>query len=240
MELLSDNRKIDVAVAPASLATTYAVGQYFPMDKYRRALFLVNAAAMATGKTVVAQVYQATDADPGSAKVITNAAATITADTKVKKATVTLATLLAGSTVVINGLTFTAHATVTTYANREFSISGNDTADAAELVLCINHATYGVPGVTATSNLGVVTLVATEPGEQYITVVGTASTGVAATVEAEAFVEIDASMLDTTNGFDHVALRLTTTATIVAGAMLIRDCRYTPTQYVAASKTDVA
>lgn len=240
MQKISDDLKIDVALKPQSLATTNATGQYFRMDKHRRALFLVNIAAMATGNTVAAQAMQATDGRGSSEKVITNALATVTAETKVKKATVTLVSLTAGSTIVINGITFTAHASTTTKANREFSIAGTDTQDAAELVSCINDATYGVPGVFASSNLGVVTLVATEPGDGYLTVVGVATTGVAATVEADAFVEVEAGMLDIANGFDHVALKVTTSGTVIVGSTLIRDCRHTPDQYVGASKTDVA
>jgi len=71
---------------------------------------------------------------------------------------ITLATVLADDTVTIGGVTFTAHATVTTPADRAFSIAGSDTADAVELIGLINNATYGVSGVTATSALGVVSL----------------------------------------------------------------------------------
>lgn len=241
MNRLIDELKIDVGYKPTSLASTVGTGPYFPVKDSRKIAFLVNAASMVTGASVAAQVMQATDAAASDAKVVTNAVATITADTKVKSATVTLATLLAGSTVVINGLTFTAHASTTTYADREFSISGDDTADAAALVLCINHATYGVPGVLASSAAGVVTLTATEPGENYITVVGTAITGVAATTSADAVVEIDASELDTNNGFDHVAIRLTTASgTVIVGAMLVRGgMRYTPTQYLGDSHSGI-
>ena len=74
------------------------------------------------------------------------------------KFTLALATVTAGQTVIINGLTFTAHASTTTVADREFSISGNDSADADELVVVINNGTYGVPGVTAANSSGTVTL----------------------------------------------------------------------------------
>jgi len=63
-----------------------------------------------------------------------------------------LTTVLAGETFILNGLTFTAHATTTTTASREFSISGNDIADAGELATVINDSTDGAPGVTATDN----------------------------------------------------------------------------------------
>ncbi|MQB00194.1 MAG: hypothetical protein GEU78_07870 [Actinobacteria bacterium] len=66
--------------------------------------------------------------------------------------TLILETVAAGETIVINGVTFTAHASTTTAADREFDISGTDTEDAGELVSLINDGTFGVDGVTATDN----------------------------------------------------------------------------------------
>lgn len=74
---------------------------------------------------------------------------------------VTLASCAAGTTITVvgqNGIkyTFTAHATTTTAASRQFSISGTNSQDGDELVTCLNDATYGVPGYTATNIAGVV------------------------------------------------------------------------------------
>lgn len=91
-------------------------------------------------------------------------------------ATVTLATVAAGATLVVNGLTFTAHAATTTKANREFSVSGSDAADAAELAACINDATYGVAGVAATVSGATVTLTVTAVNQVALDVVASAST----------------------------------------------------------------
>jgi len=65
---------------------------------------------------------------------------------------VTLASVTAGQTVVVNGLTFTGHATTTTAANREFAINGTDAQDAAALVTCLNDATYGIGPYVATQS----------------------------------------------------------------------------------------
>lgn len=70
---------------------------------------------------------------------------------------VTCASAQAGDTVTINGLVFTGHADTTTEANREWDIA-DDNAAAAALVTCINDATYGVPGVTASATGAVVYL----------------------------------------------------------------------------------
>jgi len=98
-------------------------------------------------------------------RVSCNKAHTITkylARSVVNAPTITLASVQANDTVIINGLTFTAHTDTTTVANREFSIAGGtDTLDADELVICINDATYGVPGLTAAAPAAVVTLTAT-------------------------------------------------------------------------------
>lgn len=120
----------------------------------------------------------------------------------------TLATVLAGETVTINGLTFTAHADTTTPADREFDISGTDTQDAAELVTCINDPTYGVPGVVASSALGVITLVATNPGRDAIVITSGHDTfGIAYTSTAKQAKDMWAYILfvgNTSTGYAHV------------------------------------
>lgn len=240
MNRIYDDHKFDIGLYPQSIASTSATGDFFNMENHRTLGFYTTVGAMATTNTVVAQIVQATDAAGTGVKNVTGATCTLTADTLVKKATVTLATFTATNVIVINGLTFTAHASTTTVANREFSIAGTDTQDAAELVTCINDATYGVPGVTATSALGVVTLSLTEPGVGSITVVGVASIGVAATVYADSYVEIETDQLDTNNNFTFAAIKLTTDATIVCASDFVADReRYTPAQYFGAYKLGV-
>jgi hypothetical protein len=71
---------------------------------------------------------------------------------------VKLVSVPAGATVTINGVVYTAHASTTTAANREFSIAGDDVADAAALNGLINNATYGVPAVKSASSGNTLTL----------------------------------------------------------------------------------
>ena len=68
------------------------------------------------------------------------------------KTLISMASVTAGQTFILNGLTYTAHATTTTVASRAFNISGNDIADAGELTTCLNDATYGLLTATATDN----------------------------------------------------------------------------------------
>jgi len=108
---------------------------------------------------------------------------------------ITLADVTTGDTIVIGGLTFTGHVDTTTVANREFDASGDDTADAVELISCINDATYGVPGVTATSALGVVTLTrATAGTPNTIT-----QTGDHATMKYQVIQEVAAGSIENTD-----------------------------------------
>lgn len=230
--------KLDQALVPQALNNTNVTGVYFKMHEADRALFLLLGGAMAAAKTSKIEVFQAKDAAGTGGALITGKSATITANTAVTKMTIALATVLANQTVTINGITFTAHASTTTAANREFSIGGTDTADGDELASLINDATYGVPGVTASNNAGTLTLTVDEPGETVLTASASDSTFTIATVEALAFVEILAEHLDHENGFTHVAAKVTTTAnTVVAVALLRGDVRYTPDQQVGASTT---
>jgi len=239
VKLLSEAVKLDIALTSASLNGA-GTGAYFKMDKYRKALFIAEIGAMAAAATSVLQVMQAQDAAGTGAKVITNNAATITANTHVAAATLTAAACAPADTCVINGLTFTG-AAAADLPNRVFLADAVDNnATAASLAAAINHGSAGVPGITASANAAVVTLTATEPGEKDITVVGTAVRLVAATLRAIGYVECDASFLDLVNDFTHVALRATNSAAMQTGAILVRGgASYSPTQYVAASKVNV-
>ncbi len=238
---IHEDVKIDVGLVSQALDNTNATGKYHSLKDYRSALAILSGGAMAATKTTKIELLQAKDAAGTEAKGIPTTAdqeatAEITANALVTELTVTLASVLADETITINGLVFTAHATVTTPANREFSISGDDTADAAELVTCINDATYGVPGVTASNAGAVITLVSTDPGETVITAASTDATFTIATTKAQAFVEVLSTLLDKINGFTHIAVKVTTTATSNVAVVLARgNARFTPDQKVGAS-----
>jgi len=92
--------------------------------------------------------------------------------------TLTFASVAADETIIIEGVTFTAHATTTTVASREFDISGDDTADASEFASLVNDSTYGITGLTASAAAGVVTLIndgiITDTSDSLDTITGTA------------------------------------------------------------------
>jgi len=76
--------------------------------------------------------------------------------------TLTLGSIVDGETLIVNGLTFIAEDTeedALASARKFYTGGADDTADAVALAALINNASYGVPGVHATSALGVVTLI---------------------------------------------------------------------------------
>ena len=241
-KLLSEALKIDIGLTASNLNGA-GTGAYYRLDRERKALFVVEIGAMAAAATSVIQVMQATDAAAGGAKVITNNAATITANTNVSAALLTSALVhVAGDTYTVNGLTYTAAAADVGVTSRTYAIGADATASTANLAAKINSAIVGVPGVLATAAVGALTLTADEPGDVAITLSASAgAVGVPSTLRAVAYVECDASFLDDANGFDHVAVRITNSAAMQTGSILLRgNGRYTPEQYVAASKTDLA
>jgi hypothetical protein len=237
---LSERLKVDIGLTSANLNGA-GTGAYFPMSKYRRALFIVEIGAMAAAATAALQAMQATDAAGTGAKVITNNAATITANARVAAALLTSAAVhVAGETYTINGLVFTAAAADVPTA-RTYAIGADQTASTAALAAKINHPTLGVPGVLASAALGVLTLTAIEPGEVAISIAASAgATGVPSTARAVGYVEVEDTFLDLAGGFTHVAIRVTNSAAMLTGAVLVRgEGRYSPTQHVAAAKADV-
>ena len=233
MQRLYERDKIDIGLVPQTINNSNATGRYHSAKDYRRAIGILQIGALAATKTAKLEIFEAKDASGTAAQLLAGAAATIAANTLVTELTIALATFLAGSTIIINGLTFTAHATTTTVATRTFSIAGTDTQDGDELATCINDATFGVPGVAATNNAGTVTLSSTDAGATLITA-SSAGAATIATTQAEAYVEVVGLALDA--GFTHIACKVTSTGNGTCAAILKRgDPRAAVTQQMAAS-----
>ena len=220
MQKIFEDIKFDIGLVSQAINNSNVTGKYHPLAEHRKVLAILSGGAMAKTKTTILQLYQATNAEAGSAKVITVGTCTITANINSTHLQVTLATVLNTETITINGLLFTAHTDTTVLADRQFSIATGDAESAVELCLCINDPTYGVPGVLAESTLGVVQLTSESPGETLITAVSTDATFTVVTVEAQSYVEIDPLILDLT--FTHIACKVTTTADTNVAVVLIR------------------
>lgn len=240
---ISEHVKNDVGILPKSLASTSETGAYFSLADYTKALFTYFAAAMANGDTVVAQVMEAKDAAGTDAQALTGATATITATTKATKALLTGNTIADGTTVVTvtavdedgntDAVTYTCQDTNPDQSAGEFASGANDTEACANLANAIN-ALQG-DRLLATASSDTVILTSKEPGKHTITLSDAHSTIVPSVLEAQGFVEVD--HMDLSDGYSHVALKLTTDATIVVGAACTRTGgRFGHKQAVAASK----
>lgn len=247
---ISQRYKIDLGLVSTSVSNTAATGAYFDMAGYKKALAICTDGASAVNMTTQIEWLQATDLAGTGAKVVKQSnvstgteskavsVAAATGFTGVTECTLTLGTMLNGTSVTINGLTFTAHADKTTANLRQFKIDGNDAADATALAGLINDATYGVPGVTAAAAEAVITLSVTSPGETFITI----STALAATTCIPAitkqilYSEIDIDDLDIAGGFQYVAPKVTKAGNGYVSVVVLREVGdYGPaTQYVAA------
>jgi hypothetical protein len=240
MHRFTDNAKMDIGLVSQALNNTNATGRYFNMSLWRTAVAILNIGAMAAGTTATLELLQAQDAGGTGSKVIPPSPATelataqIAANTNVSEATLTCATVIATNVVTINGLTFTAIANGGTPAagTRQFAVGTGGTANAdtaTALAAIINDTVLGVPGITASANAAVVTLNATNPGEALITITNPSATITPATTKAMAFIDLDVSQLDVTNGFDFIAVKIATTANSTIAATLLRALgRYIP------------
>lgn len=216
-----EDSKLDIGLVSKALSAGNETGKYYPLAEYRSALAILSGGPMAVTKTTKLELMQAKNAEAGEAKVLDPAAeALITANVKVSELTITLASVANGEIVTINGLDFTGHTDTTDETLRQFSIATSDTAAAAELCKCINDPDYGVPGITASSDAGVVTLISTIPGATLLTVTSTDATFTISTTEAQAYVDIEGLSLD--KDYTHIAAKVTTTAASNVAVVLIR------------------
>lgn len=240
----SDDEKFDVGLVPTSLASTNATGKYYSMVGVDRAEFICQYGPVVTTGTVRIEILQATTvAGTGSAAIakadtITNATE-VTHVAAVKQ--ITLATFAAGATITItaykkNGtvvvpnypMVFTAQAGATDVTLRLFQVVGVDATDAAQLVVCLNDLTYGTTGIFWSATLGVVTGQAVDDLTTFtITCSVDNATDVRTQPQGQMIVEVDRNALS--SGFNWLAVKVTTTATIVCAVMLVRhSSRFTP------------
>ncbi len=220
---LSEEVKFDIGLVPQTLNNSNATGAWYHLRDFRRALAVMHAGAAAATKTSKIEFLQAKDASGTDAKALSPAVEkTVTANSEVVELTLTLASVAAGETITLNGVAFTAHASATTAANREFSISGNDAADAAALVSLINDADYGAEGITASAVSNVITLKASRPGEKLVSASSAASTFTIATTKHQATIECSHFDLDSGGGFEWIATKATTTGNTPINCTFLR------------------
>ena len=232
-----ENLRIDMGLVPQSLASTNATGKYFNMKEFRSALAVLTAGNIAAGGSAAIQIMEAKTEAAGSAQALTSRVATIAANVAVAKMTIAFVGGTTGDTltITVNGVSKTyTGAGSADIANGVWDDSGDDDSDAASILLCINHTTNGVVGVTATCTGNDITLVA-DDGYYIDSVAETGSFTTFLTLEAVAYVWLDG--LDLTDEFTWIACKATTASnTGICGVTLLRGkSRKAITQRVGAS-----
>lgn len=221
MERTYEDVKLDVGLLPQSLASTNKTGPYYSLAEFRSALAIVNIGAIAAAGSVALQILEAKTEAAGSAQDLTGKLATVAANVKVKSLKITCVGGVADDTLVITvggtEYTFTGKA-AEDLAAQEWDASGDDTADAASIVACVNYTLAGK--ITASNAAGVVTLVA-DDGYYIEAIAETGSFTTFATLSALAYVWIEG--LDLTALYTWIACKVTTaSATSICSATLIR------------------
>lgn len=204
---------MDIGLLPQSLATTNATGSYLSLKDFGMIAFVMITGAIAATKTAVLQIMQAKTAAGGSAKALTGATVTVTACDESVSASADLTSVANTDVVTVNGVDFTKAAAT--------DASANEFADADGLVTCIN-AYFDTLVASAATNTVTITSV---DGKADVTLSKTENAGTItlATVSGIGMVEVRAEDLDLENGFEYVAAKITTDATIVAGAVAVRS-----------------
>ncbi len=235
MLTLPEFQKIDAGLTPQTVNNTNVTGRYLPLANYRDILAVMHVSSMAATKTAKIELLQATDRDGTNSKAVTDAEATLTANTLVYKATVACSSVIATDALSVNEKTYTVVASSATLADGEVNVGGSNTLMAEAFATAINDSNYGVPGVTASADSGTLTLESTD-GETAITVSTDDATMTLATLEAWAYVSLQSEQIDVINGFTFVAPKVTTTSNSIVGVTMLRgNSRYGVTQAAGAS-----
>lgn len=216
-----EDSKIDIGLLPQSLASATATGKYWNMKEYREALAILTVGNITAAGTVALQIMEAKTEAAGSAQALTGKLATIAANVKVASLSITCVGGVVDDELVITvdgvAYTFTGKAAEDTAA-QQWKADGDDTADAASIVNCVNVTLAGK--ITATNVLGVVTLKA-DDGHYIEAIAETGAFTTFATLSAQAYVWLDS--MDLTALYGWIACKVTTAGnTGICSAVLIR------------------
>lgn len=236
-KLLSEILKVDVGLSPQEIAATDDTdSNYFSMQNYRQALFVVKGTFATTdglleGEEVELTVDEATDTAGTAAQhliedIIVEGAVNATV------VEVNLTAVNANDDeVTVNGVTFVRAA-----AGFDATLRPLNWENAADLVLAVNNH---FDDIVASAAVNIVTFRAVNPGETVITVeedINNAGSYVG-TLEFIAYVNVDASELSA--GFTSIAINVENGSAANDGdfdVTVIRgNGRYVPEQAVAAS-----
>jgi len=221
MERVYEKFSVDIGLEPQSLASASKTGTYWNMKNFRVALAILNVGNITAAGSSALQIMEAKGEDADGAQDLAGKLATIAANVKVKKLKITCVGGVADDTLVITvggvAYTFIGKA-AENLVNQEWNASGDDTADAASIINCVNYTLAGK--ITATSAAGVITLIAND-GYLIEAIAETGAFTTFATLAANAYVWIEG--LNLTALYRWISCKITTTAnTGICGAVLIR------------------
>ena len=217
--------RIAVPMAPTSITNSNVTGTYVDVRRLYRLTAILGCGAMAANKTTKLELMQAKDEDAGSAEAIATYTATITANTKVKQATVALASVDTGDTVTVTTYQGTTQIDTATFTKGDAD-AGLGFTNAAGLEAAINANITGVLAADSTTNVIVTAL------DGYtVTVASTDAVGsvTVATNEGIVAIDIPEDAIDFDEGFTHIAPKVTSTANGYNSVTFIMEMKDGPT-----------
>lgn len=240
MKRVEEDTKLDMALEPQT-GQTAQTGIWFNMNFFRRALFQFSCQGQTDGQSMEFKVYEALNSAGGTPLQL-GATQTLTQGVKVNRAQIvvtggstidetlkiTMYKQVGSGLVAQDELTFTAKGAQDLTA-RQWDQSGTVAQEATSLAACINDATWGVDGLTATVATATVTLEPSEPGEGVFTYTeSSAGELVAADILQQGYFSVDVDEL--TALYDYVGARVASVdaTTEFACALLRTRARHEP------------
>lgn len=218
-----ENYHVDVPYAATSLNNTNATGRYMSVKHMSRALFILHGGAAAATKTWKLEIYEASDAAGSDGAAVTSVTATGTANTKVKKATVALASAANTDKVTVTQTTAAGTTAVVYTMAASADAAAHEFDDADELATQITADFDYLSAADSTTNC---VITAADPAT--VTVAGTdvAGTVTVSTQESVTAVEVHNSDLDSDT--THIAPKVTVTGNGVYGVVSLMEMKSLP------------
>ncbi len=228
--MIAENYRVVMPLVGQAINNTNVTGTYHSIAGITRVLAIMAGGASASTKTFKLDILEATDnAGTGASSVDS---ATGTANTKVKKVTVALASVGTGDTVTVTSYIGTTSYDTATFTKGTTVAASGTFADAAGLVLCIAYALAdSVISTASTTNVLITAL-----DGFSITVSSTNVGGTITQATDESVVIVDLSRDDFSATTTHIAPKVTTTGNGIMSVVFVMETRNLPvTQSVAAS-----
>lgn len=238
--------RFDAALTPQALASAAeTISSYMDMSKYQKAIFIIQMSSAAgtygtTGGVVLRRIQACSSTGSGaviagsSAEVAMGSTYTISSTsyvlTKASYAILTCNTSVdSGATVVLNGITYTHGSAATSdFSIARTLVTSSGPNSAEHLGAYINHADWGVPGVTALVSTNTITLTADDkPISITITGANTSGGWYVSSFRQVGYMMVDGAELSSASSMRYVAVGITPgTSNVFAVTCLRTNPRY--------------